>query len=67
MTVTTVSAWRTAVEPATSVGPTRVVFTRVSALPETRTLTLRDGRRLAWCEYGVPNGPALFYFHGFPV
>ncbi len=30
------------------------------------TLRLRDGRRLAYAEYGDPNGKPLFYFHGFP-
>jgi pimeloyl-ACP methyl ester carboxylesterase len=30
------------------------------------TLRLRDGRTLAYAEYGDPNGRPLFYFHGFP-
>lgn len=29
-------------------------------------LTLRDGRRLGFAEYGVENGQPLFYFHGWP-
>jgi pimeloyl-ACP methyl ester carboxylesterase len=27
---------------------------------------LPDGRRLAYAEYGDPNGRAVLYFHGFP-
>lgn len=29
-------------------------------------ITLRDGRRLAYSEYGDPEGKPIFYFHGFP-
>jgi len=29
-------------------------------------LTLKDGRRLGYAEYGDPNGKPLFYFHGMP-
>ncbi len=29
-------------------------------------LQLRDGRSLAFAEYGDPAGEVLFYFHGFP-
>jgi len=29
-------------------------------------ITLRDGRTLAYAEYGVPAGKPVFYFHGFP-
>ena len=29
-------------------------------------LTLKDGRRLAYAEYGDPNGKPLFFFHGMP-
>ncbi len=25
-----------------------------------------DGRSLAWCEYGAPEGAPVFYFHGIP-
>ncbi|KAL1861539.1 hypothetical protein Daus18300_008802 [Diaporthe australafricana] len=38
--------------------------------PETaryhRTVTLPDGRTLAWAEAGEPTGFPLFLFHGFP-
>jgi pimeloyl-ACP methyl ester carboxylesterase len=30
------------------------------------TITLRDGRRLGYAEYGSPGGKPLFFFHGFP-
>ena len=30
------------------------------------TLRLRDGRNLAYEEYGDPKGAPLFFFHGFP-
>lgn len=33
---------------------------------ETRTQTLRDGRILAYCEYGDSNGVPVFYAHGGP-
>jgi pimeloyl-ACP methyl ester carboxylesterase len=29
-------------------------------------ITLADGRRLGYAEYGVPDGKPVFYFHGFP-
>jgi pimeloyl-ACP methyl ester carboxylesterase len=29
-------------------------------------ITLRDGRALAFAEYGDPAGKPVFYFHGFP-
>lgn len=29
-------------------------------------VTLRDGRRLAYAEYGDPCGAPVFYFHGWP-
>jgi pimeloyl-ACP methyl ester carboxylesterase len=29
-------------------------------------ITLRDGRNLAYAEYGDPQGKPIFYFHGFP-
>jgi len=29
-------------------------------------LILRDGRTLAWCEYGPPNGRPLLRFQGMP-
>ena len=31
-----------------------------------RSITLRDGRALAFAEYGDPAGKPVFYFHGFP-
>lgn len=30
-------------------------------------ITLRDGRRLAFAEYGDPQGRPFLYFHGFPA
>src|SRR4051812_34137799 len=30
------------------------------------TVTLRDGRRLGYAEYGEPDGRPVFYFHGTP-
>ena len=30
-------------------------------------ITLKDGRKLAYAEYGDPKGKPLFYFHGWPV
>lgn len=30
------------------------------------TIRLRDGRRLAFCEWGPIDGPAVFLFHGSP-
>jgi pimeloyl-ACP methyl ester carboxylesterase len=33
---------------------------------EIRTLRLKDGRKLAYAEYGDPSGRPVFYFHGFP-
>jgi pimeloyl-ACP methyl ester carboxylesterase len=32
-----------------------------------RWITLRDGRRLGFAEYGDPHGRPLLYFHGFPA
>lgn len=31
-----------------------------------KTITLRDGRKLGYIEYGDPNGKPLFFFHGWP-
>lgn len=31
-----------------------------------REVRLPDGRRLAYAEYGDPNGTPVLYFHGFP-
>jgi pimeloyl-ACP methyl ester carboxylesterase len=33
---------------------------------EAHFVTLRDGRRLAYAEYGDPDGEPAFYFHGTP-
>ena len=37
-----------------------------SASPEGETLSLRDGRRVGYAEYGKPGGEPCFYFHGHP-
>ncbi len=34
--------------------------------PETCYVQLKDGRQLAYCEYGDPQGKPVFYFHGTP-
>jgi len=31
-----------------------------------RIISLPDGRRLAFADYGDPQGQPLFFFHGFP-
>lgn len=33
----------------------------------TNFIKLKDGRKLAYAEYGDPKGKPLFYFHGWPV
>ncbi|HEY1050412.1 MAG TPA: alpha/beta hydrolase [Prosthecobacter sp.] len=33
---------------------------------QARTVTLSSGRKLAYAEYGDPEGLPLFYFHGWP-
>jgi len=38
----------------------------MSAMPDARTITLRDGRTLAYAEYGDGKGAPAFYFHGTP-
>ena len=38
----------------------------MSNLAEPRSVTLRDGRRLAYAEYGRRLGTPAFYFHGTP-
>jgi pimeloyl-ACP methyl ester carboxylesterase len=30
-------------------------------------VTLKDGRKLGYCEYGDPKGKPIFYFHGWPA
>ncbi len=37
-----------------------------STTAERRSLRLADGRRLAWYEYGAPDGTPVLYCHGFP-
>jgi pimeloyl-ACP methyl ester carboxylesterase len=34
--------------------------------PSDQLHELSDGRLLAWCEYGLPEGAPVFYFHGIP-
>jgi pimeloyl-ACP methyl ester carboxylesterase len=34
--------------------------------PETRTIRLADGRQMAYCAYGDPDGRPVLYFHGTP-
>jgi pimeloyl-ACP methyl ester carboxylesterase len=33
---------------------------------ENRTLSLADGRRLGYAQYGQPDGEPIFFFHGHP-
>ena len=33
---------------------------------KTKHLTLKDGRTLAYCEYGDPDGTPIFHAHGGP-
>ena len=33
---------------------------------QTHFVELTNGRRIAYCEYGDPEGKAVFYFHGTP-
>jgi pimeloyl-ACP methyl ester carboxylesterase len=37
-----------------------------STAADARTIALPDGRRLAYAEYGDPDGKPVFYFHGTP-
>jgi pimeloyl-ACP methyl ester carboxylesterase len=39
--------------------------TTLSSLPE-GNIRLSDGRRLAYAEYGDPQGKPVFFFHGTP-
>jgi hypothetical protein len=34
--------------------------------PDTKYIQLQDSRKIAYCEYGDPNGRPVFYFHGTP-
>jgi pimeloyl-ACP methyl ester carboxylesterase len=36
------------------------------AIAEVHSLVLRDGRRLAWADYGDPAGRPVLYLHGIP-
>jgi pimeloyl-ACP methyl ester carboxylesterase len=36
------------------------------SVSQVRSITLRDGRRLAYAEYGDLSGKPIFYFHGTP-
>jgi pimeloyl-ACP methyl ester carboxylesterase len=38
----------------------------VDVPPSDQAHELPDGRSLAWCEYGAPDGVPVFYFHGIP-
>jgi pimeloyl-ACP methyl ester carboxylesterase len=37
-----------------------------AAVAPDQVLDLPDGRSLAWCEYGRPDGNPVLYFHGIP-
>lgn len=39
---------------------------QAESAPPDQVHELRDGRLLAWCEYGRPDGIPVFYFHGIP-
>ena len=39
---------------------------RYEPLGVDRQVTLSDGRRLGYAEFGQPRGKAVLYFHGFP-
>jgi len=38
----------------------------MNKIKDSKTLYLRDGRRLGFSDLGDPEGIPLFYFHGFP-
>jgi pimeloyl-ACP methyl ester carboxylesterase len=38
----------------------------MTTIQTNNTITLSDGRRLGYAEYGDPNGKAVFLFHGNP-
>ena len=47
--------------------PTQMEQEKISRGSEsTRRIVLKDGRSLAYAEYGDPNGRPAFYFHGWP-
>ena len=35
-------------------------------MTDSQTITLSDGRKLGYAEYGDTDGSPIFYFHGFP-
>src|SRR4051812_22843398 len=41
-------------------------MSEVAAVPADQEHRLSDGRKLAWCEYGDPDGAPVLYFHGTP-
>ena len=41
-------------------------MSEVAAFPADQEHRLPDGRALAWCEYGDPDGAPVLYFHGTP-
>lgn len=41
-------------------------FIKPAARDDFRHYILPDGRRLAWCERGAPQGSPVFAFHGLP-
>lgn len=41
-------------------------MTRSRSEQASRTVRLRDGRRLAWQEYRAAGGKRILYFHGWP-
>jgi pimeloyl-ACP methyl ester carboxylesterase len=43
----------------------RTLETTIPSLPE-GNIRLRDGRQLAYAEYGDPQGKPVFFFHGTP-
>jgi len=43
-----------------------IILKNMNKTKESKTVKLRDGRRLGFSELGDPNGFPIFYFHGFP-
>lgn len=43
-----------------------VPYGALNQSPRMNFLTLSSGRKLAYAEYGDPNGAPAFYFHGWP-
>ena len=65
------ASWAACNEEPLDIGVTEMAQL-IPALPdlhdarETRTVTLRDERTLAYMEWGAPDGYPTFYFHGTP-